>query len=47
MNKLTKLQLIRNKKEKDVRKLKKPFSELVPYYMTTGLKIKDLTLELD
>ncbi len=47
MNKLTKCRLVHNKKQKDVPKRKKPFSELVPYYMTTGLKIKDLTLELD
>lgn len=47
MNKLTQLRQVHNKKQKDVPKLKKPFSELVPYYMTTGVKIKDLTLELD
>jgi hypothetical protein len=35
-----------NKKEK-VQQEKKPFSQLVPYYLTTGLKIKDLTAELD
>lgn len=48
MSKLTKSQSVPYKTTKaDQKNAKKPFSQLVPYYMTTGLKITDLTQELD
>lgn len=48
MSKLIKSQNVHyNQKKENVPKTKKPFSQLVPYYMTTGLNIKDLTRELD